>query len=132
MIIRAIFGHRQMDLLLGNQFPGRSWIFTRNGMKGNIYLIHREIYLFHCVGRDRGMMYCLWQYGENTHKKIFRYPNGNEKRIQWTQEVEKDQTIPFLDMKLKKVENKIHIGIYRKESHTILKIFNLQVEQTWE
>ena len=64
-------------------------------------------------------VYCLWQYGENTHKKFLKYLNGNEKRIQWTQEIEKDQTLPFLDMKLKIVENKIHIGIYRKESHTL-------------
>jgi len=42
-----------------------------------------------------------------------------KKRIQWTKEVEKDRTLPFLDMKLKRVENRIQIGIYRKESHTL-------------
>jgi len=33
--------------------------------------------------------------------------------------VEKDRTLPFFDMKLKRVENKIQIGIYRKESQTL-------------
>ena len=41
------------------------------------------------------------------------------KRIQSTKEVEKDRTLPFLDMKLKRVENRIQIGIYRKESHIL-------------
>ena len=45
--------------------------------------------------------------------------NTNEKRIQWTQETEKEKTLPFLDMKLTRVKNTIQIGIYRKKSHTL-------------
>ena len=79
----------------------------------------RNKFIPFCWERQKDDVYCLWQYGENTHKKFLKYLNGNEKRIQWTQEVEKDRTLPFLDMKLKIVENKIHIGIYRKELHTL-------------
>ena len=45
--------------------------------------------------------------------------NGNEKRIQWTQETEEKKTLPFLDMKLTRVNNMIQIVIYRKKSHTL-------------
>ena len=45
--------------------------------------------------------------------------NGNEKRIQWTQETEEKGTLPFLDMKITKNDHKIQIGIYRKEAHTL-------------
>ena len=33
--------------------------------------------------------------------------------------MEKDRMLPFLDMKMTRVKNKIQIGIYRKPSHTL-------------
>ena len=69
----------------------------------------RNKFIPFCWERQKDDVYCLWQYGENTHKKFLKYLNGNEKRIQWTQEIEKDRTLHFLDMKLKIVENKIHM-----------------------
>ena len=35
-------------------------------------------------------------------------------------EMEKDRMLPFLDMKMMRVKNKIQIGIYRKPSPTLM------------
>ena len=89
-------------------------------MKKNIFSTQRETVSFHFVGeRQKDDVYCLWQFGEENHKKFLIYLNGNEKRIQWTQETEEKGTLPFLDMKITKNDHKIQIGIYRKESHTL-------------
>ena len=84
-------------------------------MKKNIFSTQQETVSFHFVGD----VYCLWQFGEENHKKFLIYLNGNEKRIQWTQETEEKGTLPFLDMKITKNDHKIQIGIYRKEAHTL-------------
>ena len=76
-------------------------------------------YMYMYWERQKDDVYCLWQFGEENHKKFLLYLNTNEKRIQWTQETEKEKTLPFLDMKLTRVKNTIQIGIYRKKSHTL-------------
>jgi len=79
----------------------------------------RNSFIPFCWERQKDDVYCLWQFGEENHKKFLIYLNGNEKRIQWTQETEEKGTLPFLDMKITKNDNKIQIGIYRKEAHTL-------------
>ena len=79
----------------------------------------RNSFIPFCWERQKDDVYCLWQFGEENHKKFLIYLNGNEKRIQWTQETEENGTLPFLAMKITKNDNKIQIGIYRKESHTL-------------
>ena len=72
-----------------------------------------------CWERQKDDVYCLWQFGDSNHDKFLKYLNVNERRIQWTKEMEKDRMLPFLDMKMTRVKNKIQIGIYRKISHTL-------------
>jgi len=79
----------------------------------------RNNFIPFCWERQKDDVYCLWQFGEENHKKFLLYLNTNEKRIQWTQETEKEKTLPFLDMKQTRVKNTIRIGIYRKKSHTL-------------
>ena len=79
----------------------------------------RNNFIPFCWERQKDDVYCLWQFGEENHKEFLLYLNTNEKRIQWTQETEKEKTLPFLDMKLTRVKNTIQIGIYRKKSHTL-------------
>ena len=79
----------------------------------------RNSFIPFCWERQKDDVYCLWQFDEENHKKFLLYLNTNEKRIQWTQETEKEKTLTFLDMKLTRFKNTIQIGIYRKKSHTL-------------
>ena len=40
-------------------------------------------------------------------------------KVQCTKEMEKNLMLPFLDIKMTRVKHKIHIGIYRKPTHTL-------------
>jgi len=114
-------------------FQGNIWTQTdrlaigkaTSGALTDIYMNwYEEEYIFNpmrnnfipfCWERQKDDVYCLWQFGEENHKKFLLYLNTNEKRIQWTQETEKEKTLPFLDTSLTRVKNAIQIGIYRKK-----------------
>ena len=71
-----------------------------------------------CWERQKDDVYCLWQFGEENHKKFLMYLNTNEKRIQWTQETEKEKTLPFLDMKLTRVKTRYTLA-FTEKNHTL-------------
>jgi len=47
---------------------------------------------------------------ERNHDKFLKYLNGNERRIQWTKEMEKDRMLPFLNMKMTGVKTRYRLG----------------------
>ena len=44
--------------------------------------------------------------------------NGQEKRIQFTMEREKNKVLAFLDLKMERVGGKLVTSVYRKDTHT--------------
>ena len=55
----------------------------------------RNKFIPFCWERQKDDVYCLWQFGERNHDKFLKYLNGNERRIQWTKEMEKDRMLPI-------------------------------------
>lgn len=49
---------------------------------------------------------------------FMNYLNGIISRIKFTCEIEKDGVLPFLDLHLKRMNNKFEFGIFRKETAT--------------
>ena len=55
---------------------------------------------------------------ERYMSKILEFINSQSPFIQFTYEIEKDDTLPFLDLEIKKSENgELKFGIYRKPTH---------------
>jgi hypothetical protein len=62
---------------------------------------------------------CIWQHGREEADKFLTFLNSIHARINWTSEVEKNSVLPFLDMNLQRVGNKIETSVYRKPTHTL-------------
>jgi hypothetical protein len=61
----------------------------------------------------------VWQHGEEEIQKILLHLNAQEPKIQFTIEMEKEGSLPFLDVLLKKKEDGfLSFSVYRKETHT--------------
>jgi hypothetical protein len=61
----------------------------------------------------------VWQHGKENLVFFFNHLNNQNENIKFTMEVEKDKSIPFLDMLISKNDDgSISHQVYRKKMHT--------------
>ena len=63
-------------------------------------------------------MFTIWDHGEEKLQELLSHVNGQEKRIQFTMEREKNGVLAFLDLKMERVGEKVVTSVYRKDTHT--------------
>ena len=63
-------------------------------------------------------MFIIWDHGEEKLQELLSHVNGQEKRIQFTMEREKNGVLAFLDLKMERVGEKVVTSVYRKDTHT--------------
>ena len=63
-------------------------------------------------------LHFIWDHEEERLQKLLSHVNGQEKRIQFTMEREKNRVLAFLDLKMERVREKVVTSVYRKETHT--------------
>ena len=61
--------------------------------------------------------FVIWQHGKDKLEKFLEHLNGLHKRIQFTMELEQDNTIPFLDALVKRRGSQFSTKVYRKPTH---------------
>jgi hypothetical protein len=47
-----------------------------------------------------------------------QYLNSIEERVQWTMELEEERKLPFTDILITRLDNKLITKVYRKATHT--------------
>ena len=92
----------------------------------NIFLCHHEAnWLDNCPTSFKPLLYR--RYVDDTfllfHKrehipKFLSYLNSQHPNIEFTSEIEKDLTLPFLDVLLTRDSNRLHTSVYRKNTFT--------------
>ncbi|CAM9923772.1 unnamed protein product, partial [Heterosigma akashiwo] len=69
--------------------------------------------------RMRDDVFIIWDHGEEKLQELLSHVNGGqEKRIQFTMEREKNGVLAFLDLKMERVGVKVVTSVYRKDTHT--------------
>mmetsp|Transcript_3349 Transcript_3349/g.6053 ORF Transcript_3349/g.6053 Transcript_3349/m.6053 type:complete len:409 (-) Transcript_3349:195-1421(-) len=68
--------------------------------------------------RMRDDVFIIWDHGEEKLQELLSHVNGQEKRIQFTMEREKNGVLAFLDLKMERVGEKVVTSVYRKDTHT--------------
>jgi hypothetical protein len=68
--------------------------------------------------RMKDDVFLIWENGEKTFDDFVEDINAAEKRIQFTVEKEKDGILPFLNLKIMRVGERLETDIYRKPTHT--------------
>src|SRR5579859_3284631 len=63
-------------------------------------------------------VYCQWQHGKESLQGLLDHLNGIHPNIRFTMEVEQDGKLPFLDVNIERVGNKVETGVYYKKTHT--------------
>ena len=62
--------------------------------------------------------FVLWPHGEEELSAFHNHLNSINHSIQFTCEKESEGTLPFLDVELKRMGEKVSTGVYRKPTHT--------------
>lgn len=60
----------------------------------------------------------IWQHGEDSLSNFLSFINSREPTIKFTIEVEKDNSLPFLDILISKDNNNFRTTVYRKPTNT--------------
>ena len=61
----------------------------------------------------------IWPFGEQELNKFFEYLNNQSADIKFTMEVEKDASIPFLDVLIyKRLDGSLGHKVFKKKTHT--------------
>ena len=61
-------------------------------------------------------MFIIWDHGEEKLQELLSHVNGQEKRIQFTMEREKNGVLAFLDLKMERVGEKVVTSVYRPKA----------------
>ncbi|BFZ01449.1 hypothetical protein BsWGS_04488 [Bradybaena similaris] len=62
--------------------------------------------------------FILWNHGTEKLKEFLSHINNQNPAIQFTMEVEKQGSLPFLDIKVELDNNNLRFTVHRKETHT--------------
>lgn len=63
-------------------------------------------------------IFCIWSHGLEQLHKFMGHINSKSSTIKVTLEIEKNGSLPFLDVNLTKKSDKLHTTIYRKPTNT--------------
>ena len=61
--------------------------------------------------------FVIWQHGKDKLEEFLEHLNGLHERIQFTMELEQDNTIPFLDVLVERRSCQFSTKVYRKPTH---------------
>ncbi|BFZ08010.1 hypothetical protein BsWGS_11049 [Bradybaena similaris] len=62
--------------------------------------------------------FVLWNHGTENLKEFLSHINNHNPAIQFTMEVEKQGSLPFLDVKVERDDNNLRFTVHRKDTHT--------------
>ena len=60
----------------------------------------------------------IWPHGRESLLSFVQFTNNIHPKIKLTMELESDNKLPFLDVLIEKVSNKLKFDVYRKATHT--------------
>src|SRR5262249_37197834 len=63
-------------------------------------------------------VYCQWQHGKEALQDFLKHLNAVHPNIRFTREMEQNDHLPFLDVDIARVDDKLVTGVYYKPTHT--------------
>ena len=62
--------------------------------------------------------FSIWKHGRARLQDFLTHLNSRRESIKFTMEIESENSLPFLDVKVTRDRNQVHTSVYRKPTHT--------------